>query len=78
MRPSTECNNAVLSEVTKSLVIRAQWSIRSMASVGGVSKNHVQTLRSGDNIKNHGSREPNFWDVVGLYLHAPKNADSLL
>jgi hypothetical protein len=49
-----------------------------MASVGGVSKNHVQTLRSGDNIKNHGSREPNFWDVVGLYLHAPKNADSLL
>lgn len=55
-----------------------------MARHAGVSKSHVQTLWSRNDIKPHVRRtfklsrdpnfEPKFWDVVGLYLEPPQKA----
>jgi transposase len=66
--------NRVLTEVTKPPGSRSQWSIRSMARHAGVSKSHVQTLWSRNDIKPHVRRtfklsrdpnfEPKFWDII--------------
>jgi transposase len=76
--------NRVLTEVTHPPSSRSQWSIRSMARHAGVSKSHVQSLWSRNDIKPHVRRtfkvsrdpnfEPKFWDVIGLYLHPPHKA----
>lgn len=76
--------NCVLTEVTKPPGARSQWSIRSMARHAGVSKSHVQSLWSRNDIKPHVRRtfklsrdpdfEPKFWDVIGLYLNPPQKA----
>jgi len=84
MRLPAESINTVLTEVTKPPASRTQWSIRSMARHAGVSKSHVQTLWSRNDIKPHARRtfklsrdpnfEPKFWDIVGLYLDPPQKA----
>lgn len=84
MRLSTDSINKVLTEVTKPPASRTQWSIRSMARHAGVSKSHVQTLWSRNDIKPHIRRtfklsrdpnfEPKFWDIIGLYLNPPQKA----
>ena len=84
MRLSAEAVNTVLTQVTKPPASRTQWSIRSMARHAGVSKSHVQTLWSRNDIKPHIRRtfklsrdpnfEPKFWDIVGLYLNPPQKA----
>jgi transposase len=76
--------NLVLTEVTRPPGSRSQWSTRSMARHSGVSKSHVQSLWSRNDIKPHVrrtfklSRDPNFeakfWDIVGLYLNPPQKA----
>lgn len=76
--------NRVLTEVTKPPGSRSQWSIRSMARHAGVSKSHVQSLWSRNDIKPHVRRtfklsrdknfEPKFWDIIGLYLSPPQKA----
>lgn len=76
--------NRVLTEVTKPPGSRSQWSIRSMARHAGVSKSHVQSLWSRNDIKPHVRRtfklsrdpnfEPKFWDIIGLYLNPPQKA----
>lgn len=76
--------NRVLTEVTKPPSPRSQWSIRSMARHAGVSKSHVQSIWSRNNIKPHVRRtfklsrdpnfEPKFWDIIGLYLNPPHKA----
>ena len=84
MRLAAESINTVLTEVTKPPASRTQWSIRSMARHAGVSKSHVQTLWSRNDIKPHVRRtfklsrdpnfEPKFWDIIGLYLNPPQKA----
>ena len=76
--------NRVLTEVTKPPGSRSQWSIRSMARHAGVSKSHVQSLWSRNDIKPHVRRtfklsrdknfEPKFWDIIGLHLSPPQKA----
>lgn len=76
--------NRVLTEVTQPPGPRSQWSIRSMARHAGVSKSHVQSLWSRNDIKPHVRRtfklsndpqfEPKFWDIIGLYLNPPQKA----
>ena len=58
--------------------------IRSMARHAGVSKSHVQSIWSRNDIKPHVRRtfklsrdpnfEPKFWDIIGLYLNPPHKA----
>ena len=55
-----------------------------MAKHAGVSKSHVQSLWSRNDIKPHVRRtfklsrdpnfEPKFWDIIGLYLNPPQKA----
>lgn len=76
--------NRVLTEVTKPPSPRSQWSTRSMARHAGVSKSHVQSLWSRNDIKPHARRtfklsrdpnfEPKFRDIIGLYLNPPQKA----
>jgi transposase len=76
--------NRVLTEVTKPPSPRSRWSIRSMARHAGISKSHVQSIWSRNDIKPHVQRtfklsrdpnfEPKFWDIIGLYLNPPHKA----
>ena len=76
--------NRILTELTQMPRSRSQWSIRSKARHAGVSKSHVQSLRSRNDIKPHVWRtfklsrdphfEPEFRDIIGLYLNPPQKA----
>lgn len=84
LRLAPEKINRILTEVTKPPLPRSQWSIRSMARHAGVSKSHVQSIWSRNDIKPHVRRtfklsrdpnfEPKFWDIIGLYLNPPYKA----
>ena len=70
----------VLTEVTRPPKGHARWTVRGMARHAGVSVGAVHGLWRANDLKPHRtrtfklSREPKFWDVIGLYLDPPQKA----
>jgi transposase len=89
-RPSRQYPEKVrraLTDVVQPRGGRQRWSCRSMARHAGLSKDAVQRVWAANDIKPHRTRtfklsndrefERKFWDVIGLYLEPPTQAQVL-